>query len=71
MIFLKDFIHQSELKIILTISPVRYLSDGFHENQVSKSILQILCYNLENKFEQLSYFPSYEIMIDDLRDYRF
>ncbi|NLN74052.1 MAG: GSCFA domain-containing protein [Bacteroidales bacterium] len=70
-IFKKILSINPELKIILTISPVRYLSDGFHENQVSKSILQILCYNLENKFEQLSYFPSYEIMIDDLRDYRF
>lgn len=59
------------LKIVLTISPIRYLSDGFFENQVSKSILHIAAQNLLHQFENVSYFPAYEIMMDDLRDYRF
>ena len=60
-----------ELKIVFTISPVRYLSDGFFENQLSKSILHLAAKELKEKFAFVSYFPAYEIMMDDLRDYRF
>lgn len=60
-----------KLKIILTISPVRHIKDGIPENQLSKSLLRVLCHELEKKFEHLSYFPAYEIMMDELRDYRF
>ena len=59
------------LKIILTVSPVRHIKDGIPENQLSKSLLRVLCSQLENKFSFVSYFPAYEIMIDELRDYRF
>lgn len=59
-----------KIKIIFTVSPVRHLSDGFHENQISKSILHLAIEQLKNRFE-LYYFPSYEIILDDLRDYRF
>lgn len=59
------------IKIILTVSPVRHTKDGIPENQLSKSLLRVLCGNLEEQFEQVNYFPSYEIMVDELRDYRF
>lgn len=58
------------LKIILTVSPVRHVKDGISENQMSKSLLRVLCGLLENK-EGVSYFPAYEIMMDELRDYRY
>ena len=57
-------------KVIFTLSPVRHLKDGFIENQQSKSHLLSAIHQIieENK---ISYFPAYEIMMDDLRDYRF
>lgn len=64
----------SGCNFIFTISPVRHLKDGFIENQVSKSNLVLAVYNLTQKTDlesNLSYFPSYEIMMDELRDYRF
>ncbi|MCE7057097.1 GSCFA domain-containing protein [Algoriphagus sp. AGSA1] len=60
-----------ELKIILTVSPVRHIKDGIPENQLSKSLLRVLCHELENRFSNTIYFPAYEILIDELRDYRF
>lgn len=59
------------LNIILTVSPIRHIKDGIAENQLSKSMLRVLCANLERRMESVSYFPAYEIMIDELRDYRF
>lgn len=59
------------LKIIFTVSPVRHWKDGAIENQLSKSTLILAVHQLENKFENVAYFPAYEIMMDDLRDYRF
>ena len=57
---------------IFTISPVRHLKDGFVENQVSKAHLIAAIYATTNTKQQtLNYFPSYEIMMDELRDYRF
>ena len=58
------------LKIIFTVSPVRHLADGFHENQISKSILHLSVNQLIDNTNTF-YFPSYEIVQDDLRDYRF
>ena len=58
-----------KLKIVFTVSPVRHLGDGFHENQVSKSILHLAVDELVG--DDCFYFPSYEIFQDDLRDYRF
>ncbi len=60
-----------DLTIILTVSPVRHTKDGVPENQVSKSILRAACHYLTTDYENVEYFPSYEIMVDDLRDYRF
>lgn len=59
------------LKIIFTISPIRHLADGVHGNQVSKSTLLLAVEQLCNSFGDVIYFPAYEIMMDDLRDYRF
>jgi len=58
------------VKIIFTVSPVRHLGDGFHENQLSKAILHLAIEQLTDH-ETTFYFPAYEILMDDLRDYRF
>lgn len=61
-------------KFIFTISPVRHIKDGFAENQLSKShLLTALHSNLKSQISNLKseYFPAYEIMMDELRDYRF
>lgn len=57
------------IKIILTVSPVRHLKDSLELNSVSKSILRVACHQLQTS--EVVYFPAYEIMMDDLRDYRF
>lgn len=66
---LKNF--NKEWRIILTVSPVRHIKDSIELNSVSKSILRLTCHTLSEMFEEVEYFPSYEIMMDDLRDYRF
>ncbi len=60
-------------KIIFTVSPVRHWKDGAIENQRSKATLLLAVDELINKFgsEKCAYFPSYEIVMDELRDYRF
>lgn len=60
-----------DIRIILTVSPVRHIKDTLEQNSVSKSILRITCDTLEKEYGNVQYFPSYEIMMDDLRDYRF
>ncbi|MBI3717369.1 MAG: GSCFA domain-containing protein [Sphingobacteriales bacterium] len=65
------FLFNPKLKIIFTISPVRHLRDGFVENNRSKSTLIQAVHQLVDKFDKLFYFPAYELVIDDLRDYRF
>ncbi len=59
------------LQIIFTLSPVRHLRDGAVENALSKAVLLQSIHQLKNNFRDIYYFPSYEIMMDDLRDYRF
>jgi len=59
------------LRIIFTISPVRHLREGAIENNRSKAVLIQAVHHLVDKFEKLYYFPAYELVIDDLRDYRF
>lgn len=58
------------LKVILTVSPVRHIKDGLEENTLSKSILRAGCHALTQE-KDVAYFPAYELMMDDLRDYRF
>ena len=60
-----------KVNIIFTVSPVRHLKDGFIENSQSKASLLTAIHQIVNKRDQIYYFPSYEIMLDDLRDYRF
>ena len=60
------------LKLVLTVSPIRHWRDGAHGNQLSKSVLLLAADELVRRFpDKVFYFPSYEIMMDDLRDYRF
>lgn len=65
------FLFNSQLKIIFTISPVRHLREGVIENNRSKAVLIQAVHHLVDKFDKLYYFPAYELVIDDLRDYRF
>ncbi len=59
------------VNIIFTVSPVRHLKDGFIENSQSKAHLLTAIHQITDKRNLLYYFPSSEIMLDDLRDYRF
>jgi hypothetical protein len=60
-----------DIKVIFTISPVRHLKDGAHANQVSKSVLFMAVEKLLSHPCSGGYFPAYEILMDDLRDYRY
>ena len=59
------------LKIVFTVSPVRHVRDGYHLNTLSKSTLHLAVGMLCDALEHAAYFPAYELIIDDLRDYRF
>ena len=65
---LRDF--NPSVKTIFTVSPIRHLRDGAHENQLSKSALLLAVDRLNRKLNT-GYFPAYEIVLDELRDYRF
>ena len=60
-----------EMRVIFTVSPVRHLKDGFEGNSRSKAILLLACEELCNQNVGVDYFPSFEIVNDDLREYRF
>mgnify|MGYP000704602022 CR=1 FL=1 len=59
------------IRIILTLSPVRHSKDTLELNSVSKAILRTACHRMAETYPAVDYFPAYEIMMDDLRDYRF
>ena len=59
------------LQVIFTVSPVRHWKDGAHGNQVSKSVLFLAIEKLLEHMVAASYFPAYELLMDDLRDYRY
>jgi hypothetical protein len=59
------------LQVLLTVSPVKHLRDGVIENSLSKAILIQAVHQLVSKHINCSYFPAYELVADDLRDYRF
>ena len=61
----------TNISVILTVSPVRHLKDGFVENMQSKSHLIAGIHKIVNSRNNTHYFPSYEIVMDELRDYRF
>jgi hypothetical protein len=59
------------LHIVFTVSPIRHWKDGPHENQLNKAVLLLAVEEICKAHKQTFYFPSYELMMDDLRDYRF
>lgn len=59
------------IKIVFTVSPIRHWKDGAVQNQYSKATLLLAIHELMNQYKNIFYFPAYEIMLDDLRDYRF
>ena len=75
----EDYLHRAiqllkernpQVQVVLTVSPIRYRKYGFHGSQLSKATLLLAAHQL-TKLECVSYFPAYEIMNDELRDYRF
>ena len=60
------------VRVILTVSPIRYAKYGFHESQLSKATLLMAIHQLvQSNLKSITYFPAYEIVVDELRDYRF
>ncbi|MGY3088806.1 hypothetical protein ACVWYF_001846 [Hymenobacter sp. UYAg731] len=60
-----------ELRFVLTVSPVRHLKDTLQLNAVSKSVLRLATHIVSDLLPGVAYFPAYELLVDDLRDYRF
>lgn len=71
MILMNMVSHFADRNFIFTVSPIRYLKDGAHGNQLSKSTLLLAEDAVVRKFRNTVYFPAYEILMDELRDYRF
>lgn len=70
--FYTDLIgYNPHIKIIFTLSPVRHIKDTLPLNAVSKALLRVSIHELVERYSSLSYFPSYELLLDDLRDYRY
>jgi hypothetical protein len=59
------------IQILLTVSPVRHVKDTLELNSVSKATLRLVCHTLAAANSNIKYFPAFEMMNDDLRDYRF
>jgi hypothetical protein len=59
------------LQILMTVSPIRHWKDGAHENQLSKASLLLAIEQIQQQFSFVHYFPAYELMMDELRDYRY
>lgn len=59
------------INFIFTVSPVRHINDGLHENNISKSVLHLAIHQLISNYNNCHYFGAYEMVIDELRDYRF
>lgn len=69
---LSDMVNSNpDKQFIFTVSPLRHLKDGLHGNQLSKSTLLLAVDEVCNRFDNAHYFPAYEILLDELRDYRF
>ena len=60
-----------EKQFVFTVSPLRHLKDGLHENQLSKATLLLAVDEVCKAYDNAHYFPAYEILLDELRDYRF
>ena len=60
------------LQVVLTVSPIRHVRDGLHDNQLSKATLLLAAEQVRAAFpDRVFYFPAYELLLDELRDYRF
>ena len=69
---LETILKHTSAQLILTISPVRHLGEGMEDNSLSKALLRVAVAEFVARHsERTVYFPSFEILIDDLRDYRF
>ena len=64
-----SIIPETITKVIFTVSPIRHTADGLHANQLSKSTLLLAIDSIDDP--RVTYFPAYETLLDDLRDYRF
>lgn len=62
---------RSDARVVITVSPIRYAKYGFHGSQLSKATLLLAADELSHRYPCASYFPAYEIVNDELRDYRF
>ena len=61
-----------DLRVLFTVSPIRHWKDGAHENQLSKATLLLAIESLRTRHaDRIAYFPAYELLMDELRDYRF
>jgi len=60
-----------KLTIVFSVSPIRHWKEGAHENNISKSILMLAIDEIQKQHGNIHYFPAYEILMDELRDYRF
>jgi len=70
--YLKEMLQaHPDKQFIFTVSPLRHLKDGLHENQLSKAALLLAVNQVCKQFGNAHYFPAYEILLDELRDYRF
>ena len=70
--YLSEIVQQHpEKQFIFTVSPLRHMKDGLHENQLSKAALLLAMDEVCKQFDNAHYFPAYEILLDELRDYRF
>lgn len=62
---------RDDVHVVLTVSPIRYAKYGFHGSQLSKATLLMATDELCRRYDSVTYFPAYEIVLDELRDYRF
>lgn len=70
--FIEEIAIPNRQKLIFTVSPIRHRRDGMHANQLSKATLLLAIDSLQARYpDHVAYFPAYEIMMDELRDYRF
>lgn len=60
-----------DMRVVLTVSPIRYAKYGFHGSQLSKAVLLLAADKAVREHDMVEYFPAYEIVNDELRDYRF
>lgn len=68
---LEDIVNSApDKELIFTVSPIRHLWNGAHSNQISKATLLLAIDSLQGKHPEIKYFPAYETVLDDLRDYK-